>query len=131
MTTMQERRQAVRKDRSLEGRIGYDGKYRLRCLVLNISAEGAKLSLKFPAILPKEFSEHRQARSPRTLLGAQDMAARQRHRGDRRSDAAGKRPDRRASLRIWRLQRVTLATPALTIQNLKTHSSNCRFRAPL
>jgi hypothetical protein len=53
--TMLERRKSPRQVRSLEGRIGYAGKYRLRCVILNISSTGAKLALKAPADLPAEF----------------------------------------------------------------------------
>lgn len=53
---MPERRKSARHAGSLEARIGYAGKYRLRCLVLNISRNGAKLALKSPADLPAEFS---------------------------------------------------------------------------
>jgi hypothetical protein len=53
--TMLERRKSSRQARSMEGRIGYAGKYRLRCLILNISSNGAKLALKSPANLPAEF----------------------------------------------------------------------------
>jgi hypothetical protein len=52
---MPERRASPRQARSLEGRIGYAGKYRLRCLILNMSPDGAKLALKSPANLPAEF----------------------------------------------------------------------------
>jgi hypothetical protein len=52
---MVERRQSARHPRSLEGRIGYAGKYRLRCLILDISRDGAKISLKRPADIPEEF----------------------------------------------------------------------------
>jgi PilZ domain len=52
---MSERRQSSRQRRSLEGRIGYDGRFRLRCLVLNISPGGAKLSLKASSQVPAEF----------------------------------------------------------------------------
>lgn len=50
-----EQRRLLRHLASLEGRIGYDGKYRLRCLILNISRDGAKLALKAPFDLPAEF----------------------------------------------------------------------------
>ncbi len=52
---MPERRKSPRRTGSLEGRIGYAGKYRLRCLILNISPEGAKLALNSAAELPAEF----------------------------------------------------------------------------
>jgi hypothetical protein len=52
---MPERRTSPRQARSLEGRIGYAGKYRLRCLILNISGQGAKLALERRADLPAEF----------------------------------------------------------------------------
>lgn len=52
---MPERRKSSRQLRSMEARIGYAGKYRLRCLVLNISPDGAKLALNSPANLPSEF----------------------------------------------------------------------------
>ena len=52
---MPERRQSLRKARSREGRIGYAGKYRLQCLILNMSPTGAKLVLKSSAELPAEF----------------------------------------------------------------------------
>ena len=54
MTTL-DRRKSLRQAHSIEGRIGYAGKYRLRCLILNISSIGAKLALKAPADLPAEF----------------------------------------------------------------------------
>jgi hypothetical protein len=52
---MSERRQSLRPRRSLEGLIGYDGRYRLRCLILDVSPSGAKLSLKAPLPVPAEF----------------------------------------------------------------------------
>lgn len=52
---MPERRKSPRQAHSVDARIGYGGKYRLRCLILNISPEGAKLSLKSAAELPAEF----------------------------------------------------------------------------
>ena len=52
---MSERRQSSRRRRSFEGLIGYDGRYRLRCLILNVSPSGAKLSLKAPLQVPAEF----------------------------------------------------------------------------
>jgi hypothetical protein len=54
MTTPEPRR-SPRHARPLEGRIGYAGKYRLRCLILNISGSGAKLALKRQSDLPAEF----------------------------------------------------------------------------
>lgn len=39
----------------MQGRIGYAGKYRLRCVILNISPDGAALALKSAAELPAEF----------------------------------------------------------------------------
>ena len=53
--TTPEQRKSLRHARPLEGRIGYAGKYRLRCLILNISGRGAKLALKRAAELPAEF----------------------------------------------------------------------------
>jgi hypothetical protein len=53
--TTPEPRKLPRQARPLEGRIGYAGKYRLRCLILNISGSGAKLSLKRQSNLPVEF----------------------------------------------------------------------------
>lgn len=52
---MLEKRNSRCQARSMEARIGYDGKFRLRCLILNISPDGAKLSLKAAAELPAEF----------------------------------------------------------------------------
>lgn len=53
---MPKRRQSSRERRSLEGRIGYAGRYRVRCLVLNLSKGGAKLGLKsLHANVPAEF----------------------------------------------------------------------------
>lgn len=52
---MPEQRRSPRGSRPLEGRIGYAGKYRLRCIVLNVSRSGAKLALKSSTELPIEF----------------------------------------------------------------------------
>jgi hypothetical protein len=52
---MAERRQSARHPRSVEGRIGYAGRYRLRCLILNLSRDGAKIALKRATDIPAEF----------------------------------------------------------------------------
>lgn len=52
---MLERRESAREACSLEGRVGYAGRYRLRCLILNVSRGGAKLVLKASVNLPREF----------------------------------------------------------------------------
>jgi hypothetical protein len=51
-----EQRQSQRPRRFSEGRISYGGRYRLRCLVVNISKLGARLALKsVTTSLPAEF----------------------------------------------------------------------------
>jgi hypothetical protein len=52
---MLEPRKARRRRLSLEARIGFAGKYRLRCLVVNLSSEGAKLTFTHAVDVPDEF----------------------------------------------------------------------------
>jgi hypothetical protein len=52
---MVERRITERLPASLEARIAFGGRYRLRCMVLNISETGAKLVLDKSADVPAQF----------------------------------------------------------------------------
>jgi hypothetical protein len=63
---MAERRQSARHSRSVEGRIGYAGKYRLRCLILNLSRDGAKIALKRATDIPAEFFLNISGEDPKT-----------------------------------------------------------------
>lgn len=52
---MQETRISRRRAAFIDARIGFNGKFRLRCLVQNLSETGAKLVLKVGADVPAEF----------------------------------------------------------------------------
>jgi PilZ domain len=56
---MVDQRTGIRKDTSLNGRILLDGGTAMPCVLANVSATGAKISLPRPAELPDTF--HLQA----------------------------------------------------------------------